>query len=82
MVAALESCKRVSRALCGTSPATPALSGRRVTRSVGAAILSNGSGAGGVYPQVMIQRQDYATAGLPTTATSAAQKYCEYGPTP
>jgi hypothetical protein len=32
-----------------------------------------------VYPRVLIQRQDQATAGLPTAASSAAQKYCEYG---
>lgn len=38
--------------------------------SLGAAILSNGLGAGGIYPRVMIQRQDLS-AGF--------QKYCEYG---
>lgn len=46
--------------------------------SVGAAFLSTGGNAG-FYPRLLIQRQDYATAGLPTSATSAPQKYCEYG---
>lgn len=46
--------------------------------SVSAAVLANG-GYGGVYPRVLIQRQDFATAGLPTNSTSAPQKYCEYG---
>lgn len=39
--------------------------------SVSAAALSNGPGTAGVYPRVMIQRQDYTSPG--------PQTYCEYG---
>lgn len=50
------------------------------TVAVNAAVLSDVAGTTwGVWPRVLIQRQDNLTAGLPTVSTSAPQKYCEYG---